>query len=279
MRKLKHKKLLKILTYIVLVLIALMCIVPLYIVLINGTRSTTEIQQGLSLIPGDQLFNNYQILSDLNFDIWGAMGNSLFIATTATVLCVYFSSLTAYAFTAYRFKGDKILFSIILAVMILPGTLSMVGFYRLMLNLKLTDSFIPLIIPSIAAAPTVFFLKQYLAATYEPQIVESARIDGAGEFRIFNTICFPLMKPAAATMAIFSFVGNWNNYVTPLMLISSSDKYTLPMLVQLLKTNIYRTELGSMYLGIFLTILPLLIVYFILSKSIVEGVAIGGVKG
>lgn len=265
--------------YIFLILLALMCIIPLYMVLVNATRSTTEVLQGFSLLPGDQLFNNYKILQELGFDLWRAMFNSMFVSVSATVLCIYFSAMTAYAFTAYDFKFKKFLFGFVLVIIMIPGTISMIGFYRFMLELGLVDSYIPLIIPSIASAPTVFFMKQYLQSTFEKEIIESARIDGAGELKIFNSISIPLMKPAMATMAIFAFVGNWNNYVMPLMLINDESKYTLPMLVQSLNTNIYSVEQGAVYLGIFLTILPLLIVYFLLSKYIISGVAIGGVKG
>lgn len=112
-----------------------------------------------------------------------------------------------------------------------------------------------------------------------PEIVQSARIDGAREFRIFNTIVLPIMKPAIATQAIFIFVSSWNNLFTPLVLLTDSKKYTMPIMVSLLKGDIYKTEYGSIYMGLTLTVLPLFIVYFALSKYIIAGVALGGVKG
>ena len=125
----------------------------------------------------------------------------------------------------------------------------------------------------------VFFMRQYLQPALPVEIVHSARIDGAREFYIFNKIVLPIMKPAIATQAIFSFVGSWNNLFTPMVLISSTKKYTMPMMVSLLRADIYKTEYGSIYAGLTLTILPLIVVYLLLSKYIVAGVALGSVKG
>ncbi len=147
-----------------------------------------------------------------------------------------------------------------------------------MYQLGLTNNYIPLIIPSIAAAGTVFFFRQYLEANFQVSLVEAARIDGCGEFRIYNTIVLPIMLPAMATMGIMAMIGSWNNYLTPLMLLSDTSMKTLPMMVQELRGDIYRTEYGSIYLGLTLTALPLILVYFAFSKYIIAGVALGGVK-
>jgi len=137
---------------------------------------------------------------------------------------------------------------------------------------------VPLIIPAIAAPGTVFFLKQYLSANLQLSLVEASRIDGAGEFLTFNKIVMPLMMPAMATMGIMAVIGSWNNYLTPLMLLSNPTMKTLPMMVKELRGDIYRTEYGSIYVGLSLTALPLMLVYFALSKYIIAGVAVGGVK-
>ena len=201
------------------------------------------------------------------------------IAAGATVLNVYFSALTAYGVIAYEFRGKKVLFAVILGLIMIPQQISMIGFYQFMNRLGLLNNFLPLILPAIASPATVFFLKQYLETIYHPDLADSARLDGAGEIKIFHRIMLPLMKPGLATMAIFSFVTSWNNFLMPLILINDTEKYTLPMLVQLLKTDVYRTEFGSMYLGISLSIIPLLLIYLFLSKYIVGGVTAGGIKG
>ncbi len=205
------------------------------------------------------------------FNIFNGFKNSFLIAAGATVLNVYFSALTAYGVIAYEFRGKKILFAVILGLIMIPQQISMIGFYQFMNRLGLLNNFLPLVLPAIASPATVFFLKQYLETIYHPDLADSARLDGAGEIKIFHQIMLPLMKPGLATMAIFSFVTSWNNFLMPLILINDTEKYTLPMLVQLLKTDVYRTEFGSMYLGISLSI--------ILSKYIVGGVTAGGIKG
>lgn len=268
----------RILIYVFMILLTLLSILPFWIVLVNSTRSAEAIQQGLSLIPGENLAYNWKVLMDKGFDLLGGLKNSFIIAGCSTILCVYSSSLAAYALTAYNFKGKNVLFALILGLLMIPSQASLVGFYQFMNNLGLLNNYIPLILPAIAAPSTVFFLKQYLETVYHPDIADSARMDGAGEIRIFHQIMLPLMKPGLATMAIFSFVTSWNNFLMPLILITDQDKYTLPMLVQLLKGDIYRTEYGSMYLGVGLTIVPLVIIYLLLSRYIISGVTAGGVK-
>ena len=213
------------------------------------------------------------------FNVFNGFKNSFLIAAGATVLNVYFSALTAYGMIAYEFRGKKVLFAVILGLIMIPQQISMIGFYQFMNRLGLLNNFLPLILPAIASPATVFFLKQYLETIYHPDLADSARLDGAGEIKIFHRIMLPLMKPGLATMAIFSFVTSWNNFLMPLILINDTEKYTLPMLVQLLKTDVYLTEFGSMYLGISLSIIPLLLIYLFLSKYIVGGVTAGGIKG
>lgn len=213
-----------------------------------------------------------------NFMLYRAFFNSLFISVTSTGLSVYFSALTAYGLYIYNFKGKNFLFKFVLVILMIPGQLSMVGFYQFMLKLNLYDSYIPLIVPSIAAPSTVFFLKQYLESVYPKDLTEATRMDGANEFLIFNRITVPIVVPALATMSIFGMVYSWNNYVMPLILLNTQSKFTMPMLVQLLRTDIYATDYGALYLGLMLTILPLIVIYLILSKAIIRGVALGGIK-
>ena len=204
--------------------------------------------------------------------------NSAIISFGSTILSVYFSALTAYGFEVYRFKGRKVLWAIVMAIIMIPGQVVGTGFTMFMYQLKLTNNFIPLIIPSIAAAATVFFFRQYLQSNLQISLVEASRIDGAGEFFTFNRIIMPIMVPAMATMGIMAMIGSWNNYLTPLMLLTKAEMKTLPMLVNNLRGDVYRTEYGSIYLGLTMTALPLMIVYFAFSKYIIAGVALGGVK-
>lgn len=264
--------------YILCIALCALSLLPFWIMIVNATRSSTAIQQGVSLIPSTFLSSNWQVLQSKNFDIMVGFKNSAIIAFGSTILGVYFSALTAYGLTVYKFKGAKFLYSVILAIIMIPGQVTATGFYMFMYRIGWTNSYLPLIIPAIASASTVFFFKQYLEANFQISLVEAARIDGAGEFFIYNRIIMPIMIPAMATMGIMAIIGSWNNYLTPLMLLSKTEMKTLPMMVKELRGDIYRTEYGSIYLGLTLTALPLIIVYFALSKYIIAGVAVGGVK-
>jgi multiple sugar transport system permease protein len=264
--------------YIVCVLLALLSILPFWIMFVNATRSTPEIQSGLSLLPSTHMMSNLRVLLDKSFDPIQGFLNSFTIAGSATILTVYFSSLTAYGLVAYNWKLRQPFFTFIMCVMLIPAQASSIGFYQFMYKLHWTNNFLPLILPAIAAPAVVFFMRQYLLATLSLEIVEAARVDGSGEFKTFNRIILPLMMPAIATQAIFAFVANWNNLFMPLILLTDKTKYTMPIMVSLLRGDIYKTEYGSIYMGLALTALPLFIVYFLLSRYIIAGVALGGVK-
>lgn len=269
----------KIVIHIVCILLAILSILPFWVMIVNSTRSTPEIQQhALSLIPSTHLITNFKILTGKSFHPLVGFMNSIIISTGSTLLNLYFSSLTAYALVAYEWKLRKAFFSFIIGVMMIPAQVTMIGFYQMVYKIGMTNHLIMLILPSIAAPATVFFMRQYLYPTLSMDIVQAARIDGAGEFRIFNTIVLPIMKPALATQAIFLFVSKWNDLFTPLVLLTRQEKYTMPIMVSLLRGDIYKTEYGSIYLGLTLTVLPLIIVYMLLSRYIIAGVALGGVK-
>lgn len=264
--------------YVVCILLAILSIFPFWIMFVNATRSTAEIQSGLSLLPSIHLMSNLQVLLDKSFDPIQGFLNSFIISSSATILTVYFSSLAAYGLVTYNWKLRNAFFTFILCVMMIPAQASAIGFYQFMYKLHWTNNFLPLILPAIAAPAVVFFMRQYLLATLSIEIVEAARVDGSGEFKTFNRIILPLMVPAVATQAIFAFVANWNNLFMPLILLTKKEMYTMPIMVSLLRGDIYKTEFGSIYLGLALTALPLFIVYFLLSRYIIAGVALGGVK-
>lgn len=270
----------KIVIYIVCIFLALLSIFPFWIMFMNATRSTAEIQQhAISFLPSGYLMNNLKILLGKSFNPAVGFANSVIISVGSTALAVYFSTLTAYALVVYDWKLKKPFFSFIMAVMMIPAQVTMIGFYQMVYKIGMTNNLSMLILPSIAAPSMVFFMRQYMYPALSMEIIQSARIDGAGEFRIFNSIALPIMKPAIATQAIFTFVSSWNNLFTPLVLLTDQKKYTMPIMVSLLRGDIYKTEYGSVYLGLSLTVLPLIVVYLILSKYIIAGVALGSVKG
>ncbi len=269
----------RVIAYIVLILISFFCLIWFYILFINATRSNSELSAGFTPIPSTHLIDNWTNLVKGTLPIVNGMLNSVLIAALSALLCVYFSTMTAFAIHAYDFKAKKFMFTFILAVMMIPTQVTVLGFLQLIDKMKLTDTFWPLILPSIAAPITFFYLKQYMDSTLSISLIEAARIDGAGEFRIFNTIVLPLMKPAIAVQAIFTFVTSWNNYFVPALVIQSDKKKTLPILIaQLRSADWLKFDMGQVYVMIAFSIFPVIIVYLLLSKYIVGGVALGGVK-
>ncbi|MCR5766157.1 MAG: carbohydrate ABC transporter permease [Treponema sp.] len=262
------------------VIFAIMSILPFIIMIVNSTRSTYQIQQhAVSLIPSKYFLKNFVILTSKSFNPAVGFLNSLMISTFSTILALYFSTLTAYSLVIYDWKLKKAFFGFIMAIMMIPAQITMIGFYQMVYKIHMTNKALMLILPAIQSPSMVFFMRQYMKPMLSPSLVESARIDGSKEFFTFNAIVLPIMKPAIATQAIFTFVTSWNNLFTPLVLLTKQSKYTLPIMVSLLKGDIYRTEYGAVYLGLTLTALPLIVVYFLLSKYIIAGVALGSVKG
>ena len=275
----RHRRKASIFIYIICIILAVLSIMPFWIMIVNATRSTVQIQShAISLIPSTHIMNNFKVLTGKTFNPVTGFFNSLIIATGATALSIYFSTLTAYSLVAYEWKLRQSFFTMILAVMMIPTQVISIGFYQFMYRVGMTNNLLALILPAIAAPMTVFFMRQYMLPSLNLDIVASARIDGAGEFRTFNSIVLPIMKPAMATQAIFTYVSSWNALFLPMILLTKKENYTMPIMVSLLKGDIYRTEYGAVYLALTLSVLPLFIVYFLLSKYIIAGVALGSVK-
>ena len=265
--------------YIVLVLLSFLCLIWFYILFINSTRSNSNLKSGFTVIPGSYLIKNFTNMLHGTVPVLNGMLNSVIVASLSAGLNVYFSCMTAYAIHAYNFKGKKSIFTFILMIMMIPTQVTALGFISFMGKLKLMDSFIPLIIPSIAAPVVFFYMKQYMDSNLPLSLIEAARIDGCNEFRTFNSIVVPLMKPAIAVEAIFTFVSSWNNYFTPALILSTDKKKTLPILIaQLRSADWLKFDMGVVYVTIAFSIFPVIIVYLFLSKYIVGGVTAGGVK-
>jgi multiple sugar transport system permease protein len=264
--------------YLFLIILVIVTLIPLWLLIVNATRSTLEIQQGISLLPSKYLISNYKILLSKGLDLPLGFMNSLTIAVLTTVLTVYFSMLTAYGIVGYNFKGKKAFFNTILVLVMIPMQLTIIGFYQWMTKLGLNDNYASLILPSIASAGSVFFAKQYLDSIILQDLIDAGRIDGASELGIFHNIMLPIAVPGMFTMAIFAFVASWNNFFNAFILITSRDKYTLPMLVQTLRGDVYRHEYGAIYLGLAASIVPIIIIYFLFSRYIINGISMGAVK-
>lgn len=266
--------------YIVLIFFSFLCLIWFYILLINSTRSHSEMTLGFTLFPSKYLLKNWNSLINGTIPIARGFINSIIVSACTAILCSYFSAMTAYAINTYRFKGRAAIAAFILAVMMIPGQVTALGFLRLIVRLGMDDSIVPLIIPAIASPVTYFYLKQYMESNLPLSLVEAARIDGSGEFRTFNTIILPLIKPAISVQMIFAFVGSWNNYFTPALILHTDVKKTLPvMIAQLRGADWLRFDMGQIYIMIAASIFPVIVIYLILSKYIVGGMAAGAVKG
>jgi multiple sugar transport system permease protein len=271
----------RIFCYAFLILLSALCIFPFLILIINATRMHADIQKGFSILPGTSLMQNLDsLMSDKNLPVIRAMLNSLFISTCCAALTTYFSSMTAYGIYMYRFKGRAFAFNFIMLVMMVPTQVAALGFIRLIIDTKLLDTYWPLIVPAIASPIVFFFMLEYMKSVLPFEIVEASRIDGANEFFTFNRIVLPILTPAIAVQAIFSFVTNWNNYFLPALLLNSKDKKTIPILIAMLRSADYlKFDLGKVYVMICLAIVPLIFIYLLLSRFIIRGVTMGSVKG
>lgn len=269
-----------ILAHTVLILLSFMCLFFFYVLIINATRSHAELQKGFSALPGKYFFTNLKnVANDGSFPMFRGILNSLIVSGCSAALCTYFSALTAYGLYAYDFKGKKVAFTFIMAILVMPTQVTAMGFLKLVTNMGMYDSLLPLIIPSIASPAVFYFMYSYLKSSLPISLVEAARIDGSGEFRTFNHIVLPIMKPAIAVQAIFTFVGSWNNYFVPALIIQSKNKMTVPILIATLRGADYMNfDMGKIYMMITVAIVPIIIVYLLLSKYIIAGVTLGGVK-
>lgn len=269
-----------ILAHTVLILLSFMCLFFFYVLIINATRSHSDLQKGFSALPGKYFFTNLKnVANDGSFPMFRGILNSLIVSGCSAALCTYFSALTAYGLYAYDFKAKKVAFTFIMAILVMPTQVTAMGFLKLVTNMGMYDSLLPLILPSIASPAVFYFMYSYLQSSLPISLVEAARIDGSGEFRTFNHIVLPIMKPAIAVQAIFTFVGSWNNYFVPALIIQSKNKMTVPILIATLRGADYMNfDMGKIYMMITVAIVPIIIIYLLLSKYIIAGVTLGGVK-
>ncbi|MDO4283766.1 MAG: carbohydrate ABC transporter permease [Eubacteriales bacterium] len=272
----KKIKISHILIYILLILLMLLCVVPFYIMIINATHSTNELYTGLSVMPGDQLLINIRNMLD-KVDMPRGFWNSFVIAISSTLLSVYFGTMTAFGLFEYKFKLRKVIYVTLMISMMVPGQLGIIGLFKLSNTLNLLNTYWPIVLPSIANASTIFFILQYLQSSMSEELFESARIEGAGELRIFHTFVLPLSKPAISTMFIFNFVSYWNNFFTPMILLFDDDKFTVPLLINNLNNGMLQ-DLGAKYAAIAVSIIPIIVVYCFISKSLTKGMMAGAIK-
>ena len=280
MKHIENSEIKRTLVYIVLITLTVFSLFPFFVLIVNATRTHAQIMKGFSPLPGLAFFSNLgHLLSNPNIPVLRALGNSILVSVMSAVLTTYFSAMTAYGIFMYNFKGKQFAFKLILALMMIPTQVSTLGFIRLLIKIKMIDTLAALYIPAIASPVVFFYMYQAMQSSLPYSIVEAARIEGCNEIRIFNTIVIPLMKPAIAVQMIFSFVNSWNNYFVPALVINSKLKKTIPiMIAQLRSADYQKFDMAQVYMFICLAIIPLVIVYLFLSRSIISGVSAGSVK-
>lgn len=263
--------------YTLLIGLSLLCLIPFYSMIIASTHDSNAISTRLLLLPSDQFTTNYNQLIDI-VNIWRGFLHSLYITVTSVALALYFSALAAYGFAKYAFRFRTELFAFVLATMMIPGQLGIIGFFKFMGTLDLLNTYWPLILPSVANAFAIFFLRQVCDSSVPDELLEAARLDGASEFAIFHRMVLPLLGPSIAALAIFLFISKWNSFLEPLIIIFNDEKQTLPVMVALTKGQ-FRTDYGAQYVGVVVSVIPIVVIFALASRRIISGVTVGALKG
>ncbi|MFB9278641.1 carbohydrate ABC transporter permease [Cohnella cellulosilytica] len=263
--------------YLLLIAVAITCLVPFYSMFITSTHANSDIARSLLFWPGDQLAANYERLIG-TVNIWRGFLNTTIVTVSFTVLNLYFAALAGYGFSKYNFKYRNGLFLFVLGTMMIPGQLGIIGFYKLMNSFHMLNTYWPLILTGIRDAFGIFLMKQIADSSVPNEIIESGRIDGYSELGIFHKLVIPLMVPGLATLGIFSFIGKWNDFLTPMIILFDNHLQTLPVMIASVKSQ-FTSDFGAQYVGIVISVVPVLVFFSIMSKRIISGVAAGAVKG
>lgn len=273
-----RRNLLRTLANLFCLVIAIVAFYPFFVMVVSSTHDNFNIMSKINILPGNNLAVNYERLTR-NINIFNGIKNSLILAVSVTVIETYFAVMAGYAFAKFRFKMRNFLFGVVLVFMMLPGQIGIIGFFKEVQAMHLMNSYIPLIVPSIANCFAVFFYKQYMDTSLPTELIEAAIIDGCREIDIFHRLVLPLMKPAMVTQAVLTFIGTWNSYLNPLILLNDKSKFTLTLLIATVRDATH-ADYGAQYLGMVISIIPTIIIYCFGSKTIMEKITIGAaVKG
>ncbi len=266
------------LVYLFAFLVAIVAFYPFFVMIISATHDNYNIVARINVLPGAHLKENFERLTQ-NIDLYRGILNSLFLAVAVTVIQNYFTMMAAYAFSKFNFKGKNFLFSVVLVAMMLPGQLGIIGFYKEIQALKLLNSYFTLIVPTISNCFAVFFYKQYIDGALPNELIEAAIMDGCGEMTIYHKLVLPLVVPALVTQGIMTFIGTWNSYLTPLIVLNDKNKFTLPLMIATVRDATH-ADYGAQYVGMLVSVIPMVIVFCFASKVIMEKISIGAaVKG
>ena len=261
-----------------LVILAILTIMPFYLMFVWATHDRSTI---FTAPPpfwfSDNLMNNLQNLTQ-DVPFYRNMWNSIYIAMLATLTKLFFCSLGGFAFAMYDFKGKRLLFGIVIASLMIPSLINIIPHFLVIDLIGWLDTPRALWVPGMADAFGIFLMRQFIASTINRELMDAARIDGASEFRIFRSIAVPLIRPGMATLGLLTFIGMWNSFMGPLVLLRSRDTYTLPLALRSLQ-GLVSTDWGAVMVGTAIAVLPLFIIFFLASRQVIEGLTAGSVKG
>lgn len=260
---------------VILITICAVSVFPFIMMIMMSTYKSSELYLSFPIIPSDYLLENLKTVFDAPFLIY--YWNSIYVAVTHTLLVLTISSMAGFALAKYKFRLRKLLYSIIIATLIIPAQLSTIGFVLEMKAFNMLNTHLPFILT--AASPfAVFWITSYINAGLPDELLESARIDGCSEPKLFIRIVIPLIKPALGTMALLAFLGSWNNFMLPTIMLTKQKLYTLPVGIKNFATQ-YTNDVGAQILAINLAIFPILILFSIYSKNLIRGITAGAIKG
>ncbi|MEY3427796.1 MAG: hypothetical protein RIS60_1148 [Pseudomonadota bacterium] len=267
----------KFVAYLFVLVGALIMLAPFYFMFVFATHSRTEI---FSMPPplwfGSALLENMNILTE-KIPFWKNLGWSLYVAIASTVLTLLFCSMAGYAFALMEFKYKNFLFAWVLGTMLIPSFMNMIPTFMVMDLLGWIDEHRALYLPGAAGAFGIFLMRQFASTAIPKELIEAARMDGCGEFAIYWRIVLPLLKPALGTLGLVTFIGSWNNFIGPLIVMRTADNYTLPLALRSLQSPV-NTEWGALMTGSAIATIPLIFLFAISSRQLIAGLTAGAVK-
>ena len=261
---------------IILILMTLVMFFPLYIVFVMGTYYSEDIFKGLPMLPSDYFLTNLKLVISKGF--FSAYLNSITVSVASVILSVLVSTMIGFALAKYNFKGKKFIFAFVMAIMMIPGQISMIGYMLEMRKMNLINTLLPLIFTWAAHPLGAFLMMQFISDGIPDELLESARLDGCSEPGIFFKIVIPCIKSGFVTLATLVFLWSWNNYVLPLILINKQELFTIPLMVNNL-SNAFRSDYGAIMCALGLSVLPMIVIFSLCSRTFIHGIAAGAVKG
>ena len=261
---------------IILIVMTLIMFFPLYIVFVMGTYYSEDIFKGLPILPSDYFLTNLKLVISKGY--FSAYFNSITVSVVSVILSVLVSTMIGFALAKYNFKGKKFIFAFVMAIMMIPGQISMIGYMLEMRKLNLINTLLPLIFTWAAHPLGAFLMMQFISDGIPDELLESARLDGCSEPGIFFKIVIPCIKSGFVTLATLVFLWSWNNYVLPLILINKQELFTIPLMVNNL-SNAFRSDYGAIMCALGLSVLPMIVIFSLCSRTFIQGIAAGAVKG